>query len=302
MPIIPSYLSPGDTIGVMCPSGFMPEEKYSTCIKVLKEWGYYVKEGNTLRSQYNYFSGTDEQRLNDLQQMLDDEDVKAILFARGGYGLTRIIDRINFKKFKKRPKWIVGYSDVTLLQCHIFKQYKIPTLHAPMAAAFNDGGYENQYVLSLKNALAGGKTNIDFPFHQLNKTGQAVGKLIGGNLSLLAHITGTKSQVKMKGKILFIEDIGEYIYHIDRMLYQLKRSGQLDELTGLIVGGFTDMKDTVIPFGYDVYNTIYDLVKDYPYPVCFHFPVGHQIENFTVKIGVEHHLYVEENHVLLHEV
>ena len=174
--------------------------------------------------------------------------------------------------------------------------------NAPMAAAFNDGGQENQYILSLKSALAGKKASIDIPFYQLNKMGQAIGKLVGGNLSLLAHITGTKSQVKMKGKILFIEDIGEYIYHIDRMMYQLKRSGQLDELAGLIVGGFTDMKDTVIPYGKEVYEMINDLVKEYTYPVCYHFPVGHQTENFALKVGVEHHLYVEENHVLLHEV
>ena len=302
MATTPPYLSPGDTIGIMCPSGFMPEEKYSTCIRVLKEWGYKVKEGSTLKSQYHYFSGTDEERLNDLQQMMDDDEVKAILFARGGYGLTRIIDSINFKKFKKRPKWMVGYSDITLLHCHILKQYKIPSLHAPMAAAFNDGGQENQYILSLKSALAGKKASIDIPFYQLNKMGQAIGKLVGGNLSLLAHITGTKSQVKMKGKILLIEDIGEYIYHIDRMMYQLKRSGQLDELAGLIVGGFTDMKDTVIPYGKEVYEMINDLVKEYTYPVCYHFPVGHQTENFALKVGVEHHLYVEENHVLLHEV
>lgn len=302
MAIIPPYLSPGDTIGIMCPSGYMPAEKSSTCIHILKEWGYRVKEGNTIKSQYHYFSGTDEERLSDLQQMLDDNEVKAILFARGGYGITRIVDKINFKKFAKRPKWIVGYSDITLLHSHIFKQYKISTLHAPMAAAFNDGGYENPYILSLKNALAGEKTNIHLPYHPLNKKGQAVGKLIGGNLSLLAHITGTKSQVKMKGKILFLEDIGEYIYHIDRMMYQLKRSGQLEELSGLIIGGFTDMKDTIIPFGKDVYQTISDLVKDYSYPVCFNFPVGHQTENFALKMGVEHHLFVEENHVLLHEV
>ena len=302
MATVPPYLSPGDTIGIMCPSGFMPEEKYSTCIRVLKEWGYQVKEGSTLRSQYHYFSGTDEERLNDLQQMMDDDEVKAILFARGGYGLTRIIDSINFKKFKKRPKWMVGYSDITLLHCHILKQYKIPSLHAPMAAAFNDGGQDNQYILSLKSALAGKKASIDIPFYQLNKMGQAIGKLVGGNLSLLSHITGTRSQVKMKGKILFIEDIGEYIYHIDRMMYQLKRSGQLDDLAGLIVGGFTDMKDTVIPYGKEVYEMINDLVKEYTYPVCYHFPVGHQTENFALKVGVEHHLYVEENHVLLHEV
>lgn len=302
MATIPPYLSPGDTIGIMCPSGFMAEEKYSTCISVLKEWGYKVKEGPTLKSQYHYFSGTDEQRLNDLQQMMDDDEVKAILFARGGYGLTRIIDKIDFNKFKKRPKWMVGYSDITLLHCHILKQYKIATLHAPMAAAFNDGGQENQYVLSLKNAMAGKKASIDIPFNQLNKMGQAQGKLVGGNLSLLAHITGTKSQVNMKGKILFIEDIGEYIYHIDRMLYQLKRSGQLDDLAGLIIGGFTDMKDTVIPYGKDVYEMINDLVKEYTYPVCYHFPVGHHTENFALKVGVKHHLFVEENHVLLLEV
>src|SRR4051812_27677229 len=158
MTVIPPYLKSGDTIGLVCPAGFMPVEKLQTCISVLMDWGYKVKAGSTIGSQYNYFSGTDEQRLEDLQQMLDDDSVQAILCARGGYGVGRIIDALNFKKFKKNPKWIIGFSDITVLHSHVYSRFKIASLHSPMAAAFNDEEYKNEYVLSLKQALEGIKT------------------------------------------------------------------------------------------------------------------------------------------------
>lgn len=280
----------------------MPGDKIETCCQTLQSWGFKVKLGTTVGHQFHYFSGTDERRLHDLQNMMDDNEVKAIFCARGGYGLSRIIDQLDFKQFKKNPKWIIGYSDVTLLLNHVFTRYGICTLHAPMAAAFNDGAFGNEYVQSLRHALLGFKTNYQCDPHHLNRKGTAEGKLVGGNLALLAHATGTPSQLKTKRKILFIEDVGEYIYAVDRMLHQLKRSGQLDHLEGLIVGGFTDMKDTTIPFGKNVYEVIHDAVKEYDYPVCFDFPVGHQKENYALKLGVEYQLVVMEQEVTLKEL
>ncbi len=299
---LPSYLKHEDTIGIVCPAGFMSSEKAQACINTLQVWGYKVKIGKTLGSDsQNYFSGTDDERLNDFQQMLDDDEVKAILCARGGYGISRIIDDIDFKKFKNKPKWIIGFSDVTALHSHIHSNYKIATLHAPMASAFNDEGYKNEFVLSLKNALQGKKIKYECAAHELNKKGEANGELVGGNLTLMAHLTGSSSDIKTKGKILFLEDVGEYLYNIDRMFYQLKRSGKLDKLAGLIIGGFTDMKDTERPFGKPVYEIISDVVKEYDYPVCFGFPVSHGKENYALKTGSGYQLKVSKNKVVLEE-
>ena len=299
---IPPYLKPGDTIGILCPSGYMPYENASTAIKTLTEWGFNIVIGKTLGHQFNYFSGTDEERLDDLQQMLDDENIKAIFCARGGYGMGRIIDKISFKKFKKSPKWIVGFSDVTVMQSHLFSKYKIASLHAPMAAAFNDGENKNQYIQSLHDVLIGRKANYISSGDDFNKKGKASGVLVGGNLSLLAHLSGTPSALKTKNKILFIEDVGEYIYNIDRMMYQLKRCSKLDNLKALIVGKFTDMKDTTIPFGQSVNEVIRDVVKEYDYPVCFNFPVSHDRENYALKIGIEYELSVSSTMVVLKEL
>lgn len=299
---IPPYLEPGDTIALVCPSGYMAAERAQTCIDTLQDWGYIVKTGNTLGGDSdNYFSGDDAQRLQDFQQMLDDPEVKAILCGRGGYGLSRIIDRIDFSAFIKDPKWIIGFSDVTVLHAHIHAQYKIATLHSPMAGAFNDGGAGLPYVQSLRHALAGKRSAIVCPVHPLNRRGEGVGELVGGNLSILAHLAGTSSELKTKGKILFLEDIGEYLYNIDRMLCQLKRNGRLDRLAGLIVGGFTDMKDTQRPFGKPVYEIIRDLVQEYDYPVCFAFPVSHEKENYALKVGAGHKLKVGKGKVTLEE-
>jgi len=298
----PPYLSKGDTIGIVCPAGFMPFEKAQTCINTLKQWGFKVKVGKTLGSQFNYFSGTDEERLHDLQMMLDDTEIKAILCGRGGYGLSRIIDDIDFTRFKKNPKWVIGYSDITILHAQLNNKLKIASLHSPMAGAFNDGGADSEYVLSLKKILAGKRATYSCNAHELNRPGIAEGELTGGNLSLVAHLTGSVSDSNTKGKILFLEDIGEYIYNVDRMMLQLKRSGKLDKLAGLIIGGFTDMKDTTIPFGQEVYPLILDKVKEYNYPVCFDFPVSHSERNYALKSGVKHLLRVSKKAVQLKEV
>lgn len=299
---IPPYLEKGDKIGIVAPAGFMSVEKMQACIETLDSWGYTPELGSTTHSNSeNYFSGTDDERLEDFQRMLNDKKIKAILCARGGYGMSRIIDRIDFKAFKKHPKWVIGYSDITVFHSHVLCNQKVASLHAPMAAAFNDGETDNPFIKSLKDAIEGIPAHYEIAGHHLNKPGHATGVLIGGNLSLLAHIIGTKSDLKSKNKILFLEDVGEYLYNIDRLLLQLKRNGKLDKLAGLIIGGFTDVKDTERPFGKEVLDMIHDHVKDANYPVCFGFPVSHTKENYALKIGVEYTLEVTLDKTLLKE-
>ncbi|GGH75605.1 muramoyltetrapeptide carboxypeptidase [Filimonas zeae] len=299
MAVTPPYLKKGDTIGLVCPAGYMAPEKFKQCITVLESWGYQVRVGNTPGNQFHYFAGTDEERLTDFQHMLDDDSVKAILCGRGGYGVSRIIDRIDWKYFKKHPKWIIGYSDITLLHTHLQTKLKTVSLHSPMAGAFNDAPADDRYLLSLQHALGGAKLKYECNAHPLNRTGKAEGQLVGGNLSLLVHSIGSASEFTSKGRILFIEDVGEYIYNADRMLMQLKRAGKLDNLAGLVVGSFSDMKDTVIPFGQDIYDVIWDKVQEYDYPVCFGFPVGHTAENYALQHGAQHMLSVKKEVVKL---
>jgi muramoyltetrapeptide carboxypeptidase len=299
---IPPYLQKGDAIAITCPAGYMPLEKAQTCIDTLQQWGYDVLIGKTLGgNSKNYFSGTDEQRLNEFQAMLDATEVKAILCGRGGYGVGRIIEQLDFTQFKKHPKWIIGFSDITVLHAHINRNLKIATLHAPMAAAFNDGGYKNKYIQSLKHALQGLKANYTCKAHRLNQAGIAKGELIGGNLALLTHLTGTSSDINTKNKILFLEDIGEQHYNVDRMMIQLKRSGKFKHLAGLIIGGFTDMQDTQRPFGKKVHDIIKEHIAEYNYPVCFNFPVSHSKENYALKCGAVHELSVNAAQTILLE-
>ena len=299
---VPPYLKKGDTIALTCPAGYMLQEKAQTCIETFQKWGYEVLVGKTLGSKSKtYFSGTDEERLIEFQAMLDEPSIKAILCGRGGYGVGKIIDQLDFTAFKKNPKWIIGFSDITVLHAHINRNYKIATLHAPMAAAFNDGGYKNKYVQSLKNGLEGKKANYSCKPNRYNHAGKVTAELVGGNLALVTHLIGTKSDLQTKGKMLFLEDVGEQHYNIDRMMHQMKRSGKFNDLAGLIIGGFTDMQDTERPFGKKVYDIIHDLVKDYNYPICFGFPVSHDKENFAIKEGCQYQLTVTDNLCVLKE-
>ncbi len=299
---IPPYLKKGDTIGIVCPSGTLPAKKAATCISTLKAWGYKVKIGKTLGTQHHYFSATDEARAADMQAMLDDNSVQAVLCGRGGYGMSRIIDLLDFKKFKKHPKWVIGFSDITLLHNHCTEVLKTASLHAPMAGAFNNGQSNNEWVLSLKHALQGKKANYKAAPHALNRIGKTKGKLVGGNLTLVAHAVGSVSCLQTKNTILFLEDIGEYKYNIDRMMLQLKRSGMLKNLAGLIVGGFTQTKDSDPAFGATVYEIIQAAVAEYNYTVCYDFPVSHDKENYALKHGIEYALEVTAKKVNLKEV
>lgn len=304
MPIkVPPYLKPGAVIGITCPAGYMLAEKAQTCIETLQKWGFEVMIGKTLSSKSKtYFSGTDEERITELQAMLDSDSIDAILCGRGGYGVGRIIDKLDFTQFKKNPKWIIGFSDITVLHCHITKHYKIATLHAPMAAAFNDGGFKNKYIASLKNAISGAKAKYAIKSYKQNILGNASAEVVGGNLSLIAHLVGTKDQLQTKGKILFLEDVGEQLYNIDRMLTQLQRSGMLNGLAGLIFGGFTDSKDTDRPFGIKIEKLLQQYVTDANYPVCFNFPISHNKENYAIKCGVNYKLSVTNVQVVLSEI
>ncbi|NDA60787.1 MAG: LD-carboxypeptidase [Chitinophagia bacterium] len=298
--IVPPYLKKGDTVGIVCPSGFLPAKKVTDCIHVLKSWGYQVRLGKTVGNQYHYFSGTDAERLADLQQMLDDPEINAVLFGRGGYGLSRIIDSISFRSFSRHPKWLIGFSDITVLHAHLYQRVGVASLHAPMAAAFAKPDLSS--VITLKKALTGKKQSYTCLPHSFNRVGSVSGRIIGGNLSLIAHLVGSRSALQTKGAILFLEDIGEYIYNIDRMLIQLKRNGIFNQLGGLLIGGFTDCKDTEIPFGLTALEVIQHQIKEFDFPVCFNFPVSHNIHNVAIKHGMPYHLSVTNKKVLLKEM
>ncbi len=281
----PPYLKSGSTIGITCPAGFLPLEKALECAAILEQNGFRVKMGQTAGAEHFYFSGNDAARRADLQAMLDDPQIDAILMGRGGYGLSRIIDDLDWRFFCQQPKWIWGFSDITVLHSHIRQNLGIATLHGPMCAAFRSETKDAPHIRATLDALAGEDLLYQTEPHAINRAGMAEGILTGGNLAMLAHLTGSPSQADTDGKILFIEDIGEYRYNLDRMLLNLKRSGQLRHLAGLIVGDFTDCQDTTRPFGQEVEAIIADKVAGYGYPVLAGLPAGHGDINFPLRLG-----------------
>ena len=295
----PRPLKPGSVIGITCPAGYVSADRVAYAITVLERWGYKVKRGATIGTELGYFSGNDAHRLADLQAMLDDPEVDAVLMGRGGYGVSRIIDGLDFTAFCKQPKWICGFSDITVLHSHIQAQYGIATLHSPMCGAFKPETEHADYLMSFKKALTGEALQYTIPAMAGNRLGIANGVLTGGNLAMLAHLTGSASEVDMAGKILFIEDIGEHLYNIDRLLLNLKRAGKLDGLAGMVVGSFTDLQDTERPFGQTVEEIIRDKVQEYDYPMCFGFPCGHQEVNYTLQLGMKHWMEVMSDQVVL---
>lgn len=283
--VTPPYLQPGDTIGIVAPARSVTREEIQPAIRFLTSQGFLVKTAPHLYSKHYQFAGTDGERALDLMEMIEDESVKAILCARGGYGTVRIIDLLNLRKLQHNPKWIIGYSDITYLHSLVTGWFGIETLHATMPINFPDSVKGNQSTMVLINALKGEPLQYEIKHHPLNLPGQATGVLIGGNLSILSSLCGTASDISYSGRILFIEDVDEYLYHIDRMIMQLKRSGKLKSIVGLIVGHFNDMKDNIEPFGFDAYEIIYNAVKEYHIPVCFGFPAGHDEPNLPLIIG-----------------
>jgi muramoyltetrapeptide carboxypeptidase len=301
---IPSYLKIGDTIAITCPAGYMAAEKITTCVKILQQQGYkvIVSKKTIGSNSKTYFSATDDVRRAELQKYLDDKNVNAILCGRGGYGVGRIIDKLDFTKFAASPKWLIGFSDITLLHSHINKNYGIATMHASMAAAFDYTAASKENIETLLFALQGNKIDYVVAPHKQNKLGNVKGQLVGGNLSLLANAIGTASDINTKNKILCIEDIGEYLYSSDRMLHQLKRAGKFAGLKALLVGDFSDMKDTERPFGKTIYEIIKDVVAEYNYPVVYGFPLGHADNNLALKFGINYSLQVDKKLVMFSEV
>ncbi|MES2329437.1 MAG: LD-carboxypeptidase [Bacteroidota bacterium] len=307
--IVPPYLESGDTIGITCPSGFMLEKDMQPAIEQIKKWGFQVIEGDTVGKRDFTFGGTDEERRKDFQNMIDNPDVNAILCARGGYGAVRIIDQLDFSSFKRKPKWVIGFSDITVFHSHLHTNIGVATLHSKMCNSFPDDWskaepIQVETIISLKDALQGEKLVYNGGICEKNKPGTAEGALIGGNLKLLETMAGTPSDISTDGKILFVEDVGEALYSIDRMFYNLKRSGKLDKLKGLLVGSFTSIKAETPgdEFGRTLYDIVLEKVKDFDYPVCFGFPVGHQRSNFALKCGIKHRLTIDANHSSLEEI
>jgi muramoyltetrapeptide carboxypeptidase len=307
-PKIPPYLKQGDIIGICCPSGYITEEDIKPAVLKIQEWGFQVRTGKTIGARDFTFAGNDDLRAEDLQYMLDDADLDAILFARGGYGAVRMIDKVDFTKFKKRPKWIIGFSDATVFHSHINKNFGIATIHSKMCNSFPSDWSKAEpsqieTIDSIRRCLIGENMKYTVPVNDKNRAGTAEGHLVGGNLSILQNLAGTSSDIDPDHKILFIEDTGEYLYSIDRMVWNLKRTGKLDKLKGLIIGGFkVKPDDPGEEFGRTVYDIVNEVVKEYDYPVCFDFPVGHQKNNFALKCGVKHRLEISGNSVGLTEV
>ncbi len=292
--ISPNYLQKGDTICIAAPAGRVDRIRVAAAVEVLESWGLKVKLGKHVLESYFNFASTDENRLQDFQRMLDDPSVKAILCARGGYGSNRIIDRLDFDGFVKNPKWIIGFSDITVIHNHIQQHFGIETMHGSMAAGLHHIALFPETAATLRKVLFGEKLNYVWPLDALSKKGQAEGVLTGGNLAILCTLIGTPSETDTNGKILFIEEIGENLYRIDRMITQLRRAGKLNNLAGLIVGGMTDIPDKKEEFGKNAFEIVLDAVKDFDYPVAFDFPAGHQDDNRALILGRSARLEVAE--------
>ena len=294
--IQPKYLQKNDTVAIVSTARKISLAEIQPAIELLKSWGLKVIVGETIGLEANQFAGNDAQRTSDFQRMLDNPTIKAIWCARGGYGTVRIVDGLDFTEFKKHPKWIVGYSDITVLHSQLHNLgYK--TLHATMPLDIAKCSDESH--ISLKKALFGESLNYEIAASSANKIGKASGELIGGNLSILYSLLGSNASLKTDGKILFIEDLDEYLYHIDRMLMNLKRNGYFYNLNGLIIGGMTDMHDNTIPFGKNAKEIILECVAEYNFPVVFDFPAGHLNDNRALIFGEKVNLEIDKNKIKL---
>ena len=296
--ITPPYLQAGDKIAVVATARKVSPSEMDVAISTLRSWGLQVVTGPHLFGLNDQYSGTDDERASDLQMMLDDKEIKAIVCARGGYGTVRIIDQLNFSAFEQHPKWIIGYSDITVLHSHIQTQFGIETLHAIMPVNFQDEGTQAA-VESLRKALFGDVLEYNIAPHPMNTEGNTSGILTGGNLSILYSLTGTPSDIHTEDKILFIEDVDEYLYHVDRMMINLKRNGKLTGINGLIVGGLTKMNDNTVPFGKQAELIISEYTQEAGMPVCFNFPAGHIADNRALIMGREVKLNIDKNGVSL---
>jgi muramoyltetrapeptide carboxypeptidase len=281
---MPPFLTHGDKVAIVSPARSITFEEVYPAMRILQRWGLEVVLGTHVFSKSDQFAGTDDQRVHDLQQALDDDSIRAILCSRGGYGTVRIIDRIDFKRYMTKPKWIIGYSDITVMHAHIHRHFAVETLHAVMPVNMKEDA-ATESLESLRNVLFGSRISYTLPLTPLNRAGDGEGMLVGGNLSVLYSLMGSTSMPDTAGKILFLEDVDEYLYHVDRMMTAMKRAGKLDKLKGLIVGGMDRMNDNQVPFGRSAYEIISEAVAGQSYPVCFGFPAGHGVKNLALIMG-----------------
>ena len=308
LPVIPAYLRKGRSNRNYLPGRYISLEEIQPSIQLMESWGYKIKIGESIGKRDFTFGGSDDERARDFQNMLDDKSIKAIMCARGGYGAIRIIDKLKWEQFRSYPKWVIGFSDITVFHSHINRNLGIASIHSKMCNSFPDNWnkaepIQAETILSIRQALSGEEMSYSILPNRQNKTGVATGILVGGNSKTIESLAASKSDINTSGKILFVEDTGEYMYSIDRMFWNLKRSGKLSHIAGLIVGGFKiKIDDPGEEFGITLEDVVLEKVKEYDYPVCFDFPVGHQKNNFALKCGVRHKLTVQQQQCTLTEL
>lgn len=292
-------LKAGDCVGIVAPAKRIDFNEIAFAIEVFENWGLEVKLGKTIGEGEFLFSGTDDERAKDFQEMIDDDTVSAIFSARGGYGCARIIDQLNFGGLAKNPKWLIGFSDFTVIHNHLYNKINLPTLHASMPVFFKEN--TEAALKSIYQVLFHQEINyqVNSAFLELCKNGETVAEIVGGNLSVIYSLLGSSSGLKRGKYILFLEDLAEYFYHVDRMMQNLKRNHIFSELAGVIIGNFTDMKDGALPFGKNPYEIIFDYFKDLNIPVFTGFPAGHSADNRALIFGKEIMLKVEDGKCFL---
>lgn len=296
--IHPPSIKKGDTIGIVAPAGRIDSNIVKqACIRI-EHLGFKTKVGKSVHQHHFNFSSTDANRKDDLQEMMDDENIKAIVCTRGGYGAIRIVDQLDFTGIIKSPKWLVGFSDITVLHAALQK-HDLASIHGPMTKSFSNYTDSSADVDILFAFLEGQSPEYVINPYPTNRLGKTTGTLVGGNLSLIHALRGTKYDFDPNGKILFIEDLSEYLYHLDRTMYNLKLGGVLEKLSGLVVGQFTDMHDNETPFGQGIEEIIYNAVAEYNYPVAFNFPAGHIETNYPLILGDKVELNVKDDEVSL---
>ncbi|WP_430899635.1 MULTISPECIES: S66 peptidase family protein [unclassified Paraflavitalea] len=304
----PPYLKTGGKIAITSPAGYITLEQIQPAVKMMQGWGFEIVIGDTIGKREGTLGGSDIERAADFQRFLDDESIGAIMCARGGYGVVRMMDRLNFEKFKKHPKWIIGFSDITFLHSHLNRQINLASIHSKMCNSFPDDWeqadeVQKSSITLIKDCLMGEPILTTALANQSNQMGIAKGVLVGGNLKCIESMAGSHSDLNTKGKILVVEDTGEYLYSIDRMFWNLKRSGKLENLNGLVIGGFKIKPDDPgEEFGKSLEQIVLEKVKDYGYPVSFDFPIGHQKDNRPLKLGISYQLEVTADGTTLREL
>ena len=295
----PRYLEKGDTIGIVSPSRYISLAEVKPTIYWLKKNGLKVELGPNMFNRKNQMSGSDSDKISDVQAFINSTNIQAILCSRGGYGCVRLLDQLDFQPLVDQKKWFLGYSDITAIHSHIHVNFGFPSLHCTMPINITESNDPNENMTnqSLLDAVFGKDLSYDLPHNSFNKTGNASGKLIGGNLSILYSLCGSKSDISTDGKILFLEDLDEYLYHIDRMMMNLKRTGKLHSLSALVIGGMSDMNDNPIPFGKNASQIIVEHTKDYNYPIYFGLQAGHTKPNFALRLGMN--AYIRDNKLFL---